>query len=81
MTLAGVAPSTSGQHKTITTRSVTPKNAPPKVPNSIVVGESEFLFMHSTKYHVFQYSVMLHIKLSRNKLEDLTQVIISNEIH
>ena len=44
VTLAGVAPSTSGQHKTITTRSVTPKNAPPKVPNSIVVGESEFSF-------------------------------------
>ena len=43
VTLAGVAPSTSGQHKSIISRSVTPKDTAPKVPSSIVVGESEFM--------------------------------------
>ena len=45
MTLAGVAPSAAGQHKTITTRSVTPKDKQPKVPNSIVVGESKCCYV------------------------------------
>ncbi|KAL3884217.1 hypothetical protein ACJMK2_030436, partial [Sinanodonta woodiana] len=40
VTLAGVAPSTSGPHKSIQKRSITPKNEQPKVPDGIVVGET-----------------------------------------
>ncbi|XP_052808119.1 cilia- and flagella-associated protein 47-like isoform X2 [Mya arenaria] len=40
VTLAGVAPVTSGPMKSIYTRSITPKNESPKLPDGIVVGES-----------------------------------------
>lgn len=41
VTLAGVAPVTSGPMKSIYTRSVTPKDESPKLPDGIVVGESK----------------------------------------
>lgn len=54
VTLAGVAPVTSGPQRSICTRSVTPKNESPKLPDGIVVGEtlataSEFTFDLSYK--------------------------------
>lgn len=42
VTLAGVAPASSGPHKTITTRAITPKGQSPNVPDGIVIGESKF---------------------------------------
>jgi hypothetical protein len=41
VTLAGVAPVTSGPQRSIYTRSITPKNESPKLPDGIVVGESK----------------------------------------
>ncbi|XP_053397416.1 cilia- and flagella-associated protein 47-like isoform X4 [Mercenaria mercenaria] len=40
VTLAGVAPVTSGPQRSIYTRSITPKNESPKLPDGIVVGET-----------------------------------------
>ncbi|KAL4233464.1 hypothetical protein ACF0H5_008145 [Mactra antiquata] len=40
VTLAGVAPVTSGPQRSIYMRSITPKNESPKVPDGIVVGET-----------------------------------------
>ncbi|KAK3096977.1 hypothetical protein FSP39_005325 [Pinctada imbricata] len=49
VTLSGVAPASSGPQKTVLTRSITPKDRSPKIPDGIVVGEtlataSEFEF-------------------------------------
>lgn len=41
VTLTGVAPSSSGQTRTIKARAVTPNNTDPAVPKGVVVAEGE----------------------------------------
>lgn len=57
VTLSGVAPSSSGPQKSIFTRSITPKNQSPKIPDGIVVGESKlfsFVFFQIFKSNIYQ---------------------------
>ena len=64
VTLAGVAPVTSGPQRSIYTRSITPKNESPKLPDGIVVGESKkyfFLSQFLRKYCKLLYICVIFI--------------------
>lgn len=52
VTLSGVAPSSSGPHKSVLTRSITPKGSSTNISDGIVVGESKRHCLNSSKLEV-----------------------------